>query len=67
MALTLKALRVNAGMKQEDAAKMLDVSVKTLCSWERGETFPNVKQITKIEGLYKVSYSDIKFLPDSSV
>lgn len=65
MAITLKALRVNAGIDQRTAAKILGITPETLGSWEAGKTFPNVPQITKIEELYSVSYSDINFLPSN--
>lgn len=63
MALTLKALRINAGLDQKEAAAMLEVSPETLSKWEREITFPTVKQISKIEELYGVTYADINFLP----
>lgn len=63
--LTLKALRVNAGLDQKTAADILGVTPETLSKWERGITFPNVPQISRIENLYKVSYSDIHFLPEN--
>lgn len=63
MSMSLKALRVNKGMDQKTAARILGVTPETLGSWEAGKTFPNVPQITKIENLYSVSYSDINFLP----
>lgn len=67
MALTLKALRVNAGMDQRTAAKKLGITPETLGSWENAITFPNVPQITRLEELYSVSYADINFRLDSSV
>lgn len=63
--LTLKALRVNARLDQKTAADALGVTPETLSKWERGITFPNVPQISRIENLYKVSYSDIHFLPEN--
>lgn len=63
MAMTLRALRVNKGLDQKTAASMLGITPETLGSWEQGRTFPNVPQITKIEELYSVSYSDINFIP----
>ena len=63
MALTLKALRVNSGYDQKKAAQLIGVTPETLGSWERGITFPNVPQITKIEKLYGVNYADINFSP----
>lgn len=67
MPITLKAARVNAGIKQGDAAKALGINPDTLCKWEKGETFPNVPQIKKIEKLYGLTYADINFLDTISV
>ena len=65
MAFTLRALRVNAGLDQRAAAKIIGVTPETLGSWESGKTFPTVPQITKIEELYSVNYADINFLPQN--
>lgn len=65
MAMTLKALRVNKGLDQKTAANVLGVTPETLSSWERGNTFPTVPQITLIEKLYSVNYADINFLPQN--
>lgn len=65
MAMTLKALRVNANLDQKTAARELGVTPETLGSWEQGKTFPNVKQITLIESLYNTTYNDINFLLDN--
>ena len=62
MAMTLKALRVNKGLDQKSAAEQLGITPETLGRWEQGKSFPSVKQITLIEKLYSVSYSDINFL-----
>lgn len=67
MSITLKAARVNANLKQEEAAKRIGITTDTLRNWEKAKTFPDVLQIKKIEELYNVSYSDIIFLPDTSV
>ena len=63
MPMTLKALRVNAGYDQKTAAQIIGVTPGTLGSWERGESFPTVPQITKIENLYGTNYANINFLP----
>lgn len=63
MAITLKALRVNAGLDQRTAAQLIGVTPETLSNWERGKSFPNVPQITLIEKVYNTTYSDINFLP----
>ena len=63
MKISLAAARVNAGLTQKEAAVMLNVSNKTLGSWENGTSFPNAQQIDKICELYVVSYDNINFLP----
>lgn len=65
MALTLKALRVNAGLDQKSAAATLGITPETLSNWERGITFPNVPQITALEKLYGTTYAEINFLPSN--
>lgn len=67
MELTLKAARVNAGLDQKTAANRIGITPETLGNWESGTTFPNVPQIKKIEALYGVKYSDIKFVLKCSV
>lgn len=59
--MTLKALRVNAGYTQIEAAKALGVTPETLSNWERAKSFPTVPQIKEIEKLYSTSYADIQF------
>ena len=66
MAITLKALRINAGLTQKEVAQVLEITPETLGSWENGKSYPNVPQITKIEKLYNVKYSDIIFGPKAS-
>ena len=63
MAITLKAARVNAGMTQATAAKEIGVTADVISNWERGLSFPNVKNIMAIEKAYGIPYADIIFLP----
>ena len=63
MSITLKALRINAGLDQKKAAQVLGITPETLSNWERGKSFPTVPQITAIENLYNTTYSEINFLP----
>ena len=62
MRITLKAARVNKNIKQEDAAKLIGISLSTLQKYEAGKTFPDVPVIKKIEELYDVEYKDIIFM-----
>ena len=59
--ISLKAARVNAGYSQKEAAVLLEISNKTLCSWENGKTFPGQPMIDKLCELYGVSYDIIDF------
>ena len=65
--MTLKALRINAGLKQSDVAKALHVSNKTVSYWENGYTYPNPKYIDAICELYNVGYDHINFLHNNSL
>lgn len=67
MKLTLKALRVNKSLTQEEAAKAIGVSKYTWSNYEQGKTFPDVPTIETIEKVFDVTYSDIIFLPNSTV
>lgn len=61
MSITLKAARVNKGLTQKEAAKALGISVDTLGQYERGNTYPDVPCIKKMELLYGVTYNDMDF------
>ena len=63
MSMTLKAARVNRGLNQEEAAKMLGISRTTLQAWETYKSYPTVAQLPAIESTYNVKYDDIIFLP----
>ena len=65
MLMTLRALRVNAGLDQKTAAERLGITPETLGKWEMGKSYPNVLQINKIEKLYSTTYADINFLPSN--
>jgi putative transcriptional regulator len=60
--VTLKALRANNGLTQEEAAKMIGVSKYTWSNYEQGKTFPDVPTIQKIQEAFNVTYNDIIFL-----
>ena len=63
MAITLKAARINRGLTQAWAGKLLGVSSYTISNWETGKSFPDAMQILKIQEIYGVKYDDIIFLP----
>lgn len=47
-----KQARQEAGMKPEQAAARLQISLGTLFSWERGDTSPTGPQIIELAKLY---------------
>lgn len=63
MAITLKSARVNKGLTQAEAAKIIGISTDTLRNYEVGKSFPDVPIIKKIENTYGIPYSDLIFLP----
>jgi transcriptional regulator with XRE-family HTH domain len=63
MKVTLKNIREIRGFKQEEAAKLIGVDADTLRNYEQGKTYPDIPVLRKIESVYKVSYSQIIFLP----
>ena len=65
MRVTIKAARVNAGYSQEEAAKKLNVGVKTIQNWESGATSPRADKMPDICNLYGCTLNDIIFLPTS--
>ena len=65
--ITLEAARVNAGLTQKAVADHLKVSNKTVCSWEKGTSFPAADKIDALCNLYGVSYDNINFLPNGSL
>lgn len=65
--MTMKAARVNVGMTQEDVAKALNISNKTVHSWENGKSFPPANRLGEICALYKCTYDDLNFSPTDSL
>lgn len=67
MTMTLKALRANQGLTQEEAAKLIGVTKWTWSNYERGKSYPDVVTIKKIESAFAVNYNDINFLPSITI
>lgn len=59
---SLKAIRINKGDTQEKAAKGIGISVETLANYEKGNTFPDIPILKRIEKYYGVKYEEIDFL-----
>ena len=57
--VSLKAARVNSGMKQSDVAQALKISTKTLCNWESERTYPTLDMLVRLCALYKIPLGKI--------
>ena len=63
--ISLAAARVNAGLTQEDVAKIMHVGKQTILNWEKGKIIPNVAQVEMMSRIYKCPVENI-FLPTKS-
>ena len=63
MKITMKAARVNADLKLEEAAKELGITKNTLISYEKYRTIPTMDIGMAMARLYGVSVNDLIFLP----
>lgn len=57
--MTLKELRNNAGLRQIDVAKKLDVDQAAVSKWENGETKPSRKYHKKLAKLYGCTVDEL--------
>lgn len=58
--MTLRELRENAMLKQEEVAKKLLVDQSAVSNWERGTAKPLRKYRKKLAKLYGVTVSEIE-------
>ena len=59
---TLRTARDRLGLTQKEAAKRLGISDDVLSNYERGNPYPNVPMLKKIEEVYQVEYDQLLFL-----
>lgn len=59
--ISLQAARVNANFSQKDAAKRLNINVRTLQKYESGEVVPRWDTVKAMEELYGMD-ADFFFL-----
>lgn len=60
--ISLAAARVNAGMTQEDVAKVMKISKTTIVNWEKGRVVPGIPEMEMMSRLYNIP-QDYIFLP----
>ena len=58
---SLRAIRNNKKETQEETAKALGIRVETWANYEKGNTYPDIPMLKKIEEHFNVSYDDIDF------
>lgn len=63
MKVSIKALRVNAGLTQSEAAEKLGITSRTLQNWENYDSYPTAVQLVDICSVYGCDLGDI-FLPE---
>ncbi|HIW39051.1 helix-turn-helix transcriptional regulator [Staphylococcus gallinarum] len=57
--LSIKALRINKEMNQQDVADILGVSKPTVIKWEKGDVEPKGLVIYALAKLYEVEIENI--------
>ena len=61
MRLSLKALRANKNLTQQELGKELNVTKKTISSWEKGTSVPSLKKVEEICAFFGVSYDSVRW------
>lgn len=59
--LSMKAARIDRGMTQEELAAALNVTKKTVGSWESGKTCPKLDKIEAICTVLERPYDSIRW------
>lgn len=67
--LTLRALRVNLDLSLEEASTQIGISKDTLSRYERGESYPDVLTLKRMEDIYNINIltDKVNFLPNNDV
>lgn len=60
MQMSLKALRVNSGLTQQDVADRLGISRQTVLNWEKENERPNEVALYALAYLYKTNIDNIR-------
>ncbi len=61
MKISLAAARVNAGLTQEEAGKLIGISADRISNYETGKSKLPLSVFKKMEKVYGVTYGDIIF------
>ena len=63
MKWTLKTIRTNLNLDQQEMADKLGISRKTYQNYEQYKTYPDIPIVKKIIEISNVDFNDIIFLP----
>lgn len=63
----LAMLRMRADMSKTQLAKMLDVSVSTICDYENDVCLPDIQRVAALSALLNASMNMILFGSDESI
>lgn len=55
----LKERRISLGVKQEDIAEQMNVTVQTIYKWEKGQTEPKASQVSQLADILKLTEKEI--------
>lgn len=64
MKWTLKSIRTNLNLNQQEMAEKLGISRETYQNYENYKTFPDIPIVKKIIEISNVDFNDIIFLPE---
>lgn len=64
MKWTLKTIRTNLNLDQQEMADKLGISRKTYQNYEQYKTYPDIPIVKKIIEVSNVDFNDIIFLPN---
>ena len=60
MKISLKAVRVNADLTQQEVTDKLGISKHTIINWERGRTKPKHHTLIVLSMLYNIDIDNLK-------
>ena len=62
MLTNIKKARLIKGIQQKELAEKLGISQVSVCKWEHGKSFPNVKRLKQVADILGTSVESL--LPD---
>ena len=57
----LKILRIKNNLTLSKLQELINVKYQTISKWEKGESFPSIKQFLDLSGVYNTSLYDIYY------